>query len=101
MLLLSCVSYLSPHQHGNNFTNHPLNIWECLLPQMMETSVPDTTAIPYGNLEASCFPNQLAKNIIPYADLCTTHPHFVRSLKNSNLFQQKQNSLTLSKTDEI
>lgn len=47
---------------------------------MMETSAPDTAAIRYGNLTASCFANQLAKkekkkNIIPYVDLCTTHPH--------------------------
>lgn len=51
----------TPHQPCYNVTNHPLNIWECHLPQMMETSAPDTAAIRYGNLTASCFANQLAK----------------------------------------
>lgn len=53
---------------------------------MMETSVPDTAAIPYGNLTVSCFPNQLAKNIIPYADLCTTEPHFFQIATEQQLF---------------
>ncbi len=49
--------------------------------QMMETSVPDMAAIPCRNLTALCFLINLLKqrkrkNIIPYADLCATHPHF-------------------------
>lgn len=65
-LILSVVISQSPSPRPSSallqfYTNHPLNIWECHLLLLMETSVPDTAAIPYGNLAALYFPNQLAK----------------------------------------
>lgn len=82
-LYCSDFAVASPPPH-HTLTNHPQKT--CHLPQMMETSVLDTAATPYGNLTVSCFPNQLAKNIIPYADLCTTHPHFFHTAKEQQPF---------------